>query len=216
MKHLYSLIIFFLFSLDTVQSQTQEIAKFQYKKGIYETFENFRDNKPTKELNYAIIPKSKVIGSIFSDKNFNVYRLDISAKQKDSVGSPYGICDGTNFYFNKSISTTSIFNVNPRTEFYKMENYGRYTTYKAIGSSSSGGFSMGAGGMMMSNGGSSVNVLIDYIINMETGYIVGLDKKVLKKILADDEELAGLFDQDKHKKTLMLDYLLWYNKKHPL
>jgi hypothetical protein len=61
MKHLYSLIIFFLFSLDTVQSQTQEIAKFQYKKGIYETFENFRDNKPTKELNYAIIPKSKVI-----------------------------------------------------------------------------------------------------------------------------------------------------------
>jgi hypothetical protein len=209
------LIASIIYLTNITQSKAQETAKFQFKKGLYKDFESFRNNKPTADLTFAVESKQRNIGGFLSSDVISLYKLNITAKDKESVGPVFGFCDGTSFYFNKGIYNPDTYNYyNPRSDFFKMENYGRFTVYKALGSSYSPTFTMGAGGAMMPEA-SSVRTKVIMIIDMKTGNVRPLDRKALVEILEDDEELSELFDKDKNKRTLVLDYLLWYNKKHP-
>ena len=159
--------------------------------GIYRTFEEFKYNNPSLELNYKI-ETSKCNGcEITSDKAF-FFKLLTDKPVPNDIRKAFGFCDGQNIY----IRAFTLLPVS-RNRFVKILYLGRYSYFEDMATAFTG-FSV----MKYRN---------ELVIDIETGKRISLDRSKLRKLMADDPELIEKMDSESH--IDVKEYIITYQER---
>jgi hypothetical protein len=206
--------ILFLFCLHISVSFAQSVERSdsliffasQKKKGVYRDFTEFRNNAPS--IPYTgIVEERPEFLSLF-EGTYTAYKLVFS---KDSLPCPkrtpiWGFCDGSTIFICRAATFKK------KNVYDKIIFLGRYIYYQSTTESSGGGMMMSSGGMMM--GGSVGRMLVEYVMNGNTGNEERLTKDLVRHLLAKDKDLANAFEEEKTKKKVLGEYVIKYAVKH--
>jgi hypothetical protein len=231
MKKYIHIIFFSISLLSTFISYSQEIIKqkyttgFIFKKGIYLTFENFKDNNP--------IPASDIV-SKFDDQSSDFFRRVISNKKfsyitKDHDTSEitskdtWGYSDGINVYIQpKQITIVTLGEISK--EFYKylaperMILIGTYCVFKDQRKAYQNDYLKGS---YYESPNTTNNIPSKYIANcimdFNTGEIKELTSENVREILKSDPELYTQYKNSKLKaRPKNYVFIMKYNERHPI
>jgi len=209
------LLILILFSTVITCSvlKAQDITKTGFpmfkalvkQKGIYRTFEEFKNNAPSIPYDAEWI-RIKELSKI-SDDPFSSYTLKFKKEQPlpcEKKTPIWGFCDG----FDVFISRSKVFKEN---NIYDRVLYiGQYIYYRSTKTYGSG-FSGGGSGMAAMT---STDVM-DLAIHVKTKQVVELDEDNIRTIIAIDQDLLNGFDQQKDKRRILGAYFIKSLQRHP-
>ena len=178
---------------------------FNLRKGIYKTYNEFKLNSPSISLDYdiqkEIIDYTNLMQAATYTHRDTAYTLNIDKDKANEIGTVWGFCDGRNVYINRETSISSgkvIFK--PYSKFYKILYIGRYC-YFSLGYRSGGGFTYGILG-----------------IDFNTGELLELSRKKVKKYISKDAELVQECNNDELWKagtdSTCFRFLKLYSEKH--
>lgn len=187
-----------LFALTCVYARAQNIlTDTLFKKGIYRTFEEFKTNSPSFELNYTV----KSYSSPMPMNDWTSYKLDAEKEASREIGPVYGFCNGYSIYVANKPAEIH------KPAFEQVQYVGPYSFYQDQGG-------LDVEPRLMPNGtigvGTGSMPIYDKIIDMETGEVTILTNKVLKKIMADNPPLLAEFKKDQKKQFRRMKYLKRY------
>ena len=166
-----------------------------FNTGIYKSYRELKENKPSIEFNYQISAKMRGYGILNASGQIPYYRLDIEKEQCNSIGRILAFSDGRNLYINEDNPKIS-----PKTEFVRTEYLGRYLYFEERGST-----------MIFIGNVPSTSYFPDQkILDINTGVVIDLNKKTLQAIIADDIELLDQFKSDPNKVKNLKEYLIKY------
>lgn len=176
--------------------------KTKLKKGIYKTYEEFRANSPSIPLNVEY--KETSLGYGFLNANGLIYFGKLQAKrlQRKNLTQVYGFCNGKDIYINPRTPEGS--EVRRQNAFHKIVYLGQYSYFETIKYST------------VYNGisSSTTRSLSRNIISLRSGNVYELTKESLRKMLQSDLDLLEEFENEKHKKSVLVSYLIKYDKLH--
>lgn len=168
------------------------------KAGIYRNFVEFKHNNPSLEFNYHVSKKMRGYEEFLSSGKIPYYRLNIDKKMGKTIGKVFGFCDGNNVFINENNPR-----LGPRTEFVQVENLGQYCYFEDRKSTT-----------VFIGTVPTTNYYLDRkILDTDTGEIIGLNKKTLQEIIANDRDLLAEFKNDPKKGKKLKEYLIKYLEK---
>lgn len=165
--------------------------------GIYFSFSEFKNNKPSVKCQVRAKETNTVHGFF---ENYIQYKMRIEDTIKVKIKEVWGFCDGKDVYRAEGLSFTKYDHI-----FNKMELLGKYSYYNTASTTY-----MSA----PSGGGSTVNRLTPYLLNMNNGFDYELDKEEIEEILKKDEQLFAEYKADKQRKKHYFDYIKKYCERH--
>lgn len=195
-------VMIFITTTIVIKSQNLIINDTVLKAGIYRTFEEFKYNNPSVELNHKVTTIKRGYGFMNAAGKVTYYRIEVYRKDAKLIGNVFGFCDGENVYINEHSPK-----IEPSVGFSKIIYFGKYCYYEGVSSS----------GRSMPNGATvSYQSLAEKIIDIHSGEVITLDDKNLREIIADDPELLKEFNKDSNKNKSLKDYIIRYmeNKKN--
>jgi hypothetical protein len=172
-----------------------------FKKGIYKTYEEFKNNSPSVPLDYEF----KAVRLLMENLLYNdtVYQMKIDPDKAKEIGYVWGFCDGKFVYINmqfKVMTTKKIFK--PGSQFDKLLYLGRYCCFISV--------------QPVPNSVELGHYF--YALDFNTGKEIAINNGVLKKIISKDE---GLLEDYKNEKFLdkgsddtYIKYLRLYSERH--
>ncbi len=166
MKPLTILLAIGIFVTNVVTTYAQTATPL--KKGIYRTFEEFRNNAPSIELRYDITSVEKNTGGVVKGTQTIFYALDTHKYTAQKIGRVYGFCDGKNVYINEYRPK-----LKASTLFMKVQKVGNYSVFE---------YKTTAGMLALK----SKNRVVDMI----TGKIKVVTRKYLERLFNDTRIVA--------------------------
>lgn len=212
-KPIMKRISFFIFScLITQVVYSQKLIvddAINLKKGLYKTFDEFKENAPSIPLEWEIqwgifnyiLSGAGSMSGVHDQMTHNdtLYKLKIDKGKTQEIGTIWGFCDGKCVYINREFSPFSgkvIFK--PDSKFYKILYIGRYCYFSCA---------------------FPVGVNVQYVhaeigIDLNSGKLWEINKKQVKKILSRDEELMQQYINDNSNENINFKYLKLFSEKH--
>lgn len=222
MKAKSYLIVFLLFFItESVYAQTDSIPEgcvkythsFKFKDGIYLNFQQVKLNDP--------LQKSQIVTNIdynsfdfyeklFESKQISLYD-NLGVKKDIKINGIWGFSDKGILYINLNdefnripvLGTISHFIANKTYIEYDPYSYSPYNRYNSY---------------YYSDSRTTKTVLMQYILDFESGKIYDFNYKSVELLISVDEELYEEFVKlsKRKKKKLKFLYIRKYNKKHPV
>ena len=221
MKRSLLILFFSLIILPSLKGQIDHVPKgyivytpaFKFKDGLFLNFEQVKLNDP--------IQKSQIVTKIdynsfnfyetlFQDEKISLYD-NLGIKKDLKIKKIWGFSDRGVLYINLNeefnripvFGSISHFIANKTyTEYdpYSYSPYNRYSTHH------------------YSDSRTTKTVLMQYILDFESGKIYDFNYKSVELLISKDEELYEEFVKlsNRKKKKLKFLYLRKYNKKHPV
>lgn len=171
------------------------------KKGIYKTYEEFKNNSPSVPLENEIKSVRLIMESLLY--NDIVYHMEIDKDKAKEIGDVWGFCDGEFVYINMQFKVMTIKKVfKPGSQFDKILYLGRYCYFISV--------------QPIPN---SVNLgHYFYALEFNTGKEIAINKDALKKIISKDEGLLKDYKNekflDKNSDDTYIKYLRLYSESH--
>lgn len=156
-------------------SQNREIAP-----GIYKTFEEFKNNRPSVEFFGRVKSQDLKYGYLGSRKVFTEYLLKIPKEKSKEIGDVFGFCDGKDFYIATYPHHIYDYAFTP-VEFISKD----IVYFESLD-----------------------NGYLKYILRMDTGEIRYLTNYRIKKILKSKPVLLKEFKNQSNKSDHIKDYLI--------
>jgi len=172
------------------------------KKGIYKTFNEFRENSPSIPLEYEIVRVNDI-----------AYQLKIGKEETEHYGAIWGFCDGKAVYVNLDFDMSGRNRFRPYSYYGILQNIGRYcyfpfpqVAYTNLNA-------------MIINGRNPLPYVVDFNngkllclnCDMNAGF---LKQSHFKKILTRDPELWTIYKNDKSKEDLFLKYIKIFSERY--
>jgi len=211
MKYTLS-ILFITFSISVFAQNTQikYTPAFKFKDGIYENIQQVKNNKP--------IPKSQIVTNIdynsfdffdrlFEEKVITVYNNLGVAKEIDPE-KIWGFSDKGVLYININGTYNRIPVFGNICHFIADKTFVEYDPYYNRSSYNS----------YNSTPYSTKTVMMQYLLDFETGKIYDFNYQSVEKLIANDIDLYEEFSElrKRKKKKLKFLYIRKYNQKHPI
>jgi len=194
-------IIFFITLITAAyytKSQNLIIDDTVYKPGIYRTFEEFKYNNPSIDLNYEVTPKDRG----HKEVRVTYYYIMIDKKMRKEIGRVFGFSDGNNVYVRHSLSK-----LGPKNGFARIEYFGNYCYFESIYCKH----------FYESNFITYPHTyqcrLFPRIIDIDSGEIIRLTTWTLRELIADDPELLNEFSNESQKNEKLKEYIIRYLEK---
>ncbi len=222
MKQKKYIIIFLLFFFtvsgysqteSTPDGHVQYTNSFKFKDGIYLNFVQVKLNKP--------VQKSQIVTSIdynsfdFYDKLFENKQISLY----DNLGKQKAVNTKEIWGF----SDKGVLYINLNDEFNRIPVFGSISHFIANKTYSDYDYSRTNPYYRDSynyhrDPYTTKTVMIQYILDFETGKLYDFNYKAVELLISNDEELYGEFVKlsKKKKKKLKFLYIIKYNKKHPI
>ena len=157
-----------------------------YTKGIYQTFEEFKYNRPSIVANYT-----------FHRKNLWLTDEQTGKKKKINKEEIWGFCDGSRIYVSWG-------------KYNELLEMGRYCYFIEKGTRIVFGLTASLLPLPI-----PIPYKEEVIVNFNTGRTSLLSKKLLKTILAeDDEELLNEYMNETQKGKKFFEYIMKYNDRN--
>jgi hypothetical protein len=178
--------------------------------GIYTSFDEFKQNKPSIRIQLQAIPDTTGTGV---RATFIQYRLETKEKQQLKNKEIWGFSDGRDVYKKRTFGIWRRPHI-----FSRIESFGRYCFY--LDFKYTGGYYAPimnpATGMMSPGGyGGGRTEVGDFIINLNTGKNYEVTQSLVEIILAQDTELWKNYDKDPNRIDNLAHYVWQYSQKHP-
>ncbi|WP_028981381.1 hypothetical protein [Sporocytophaga myxococcoides] len=167
--------------------------------GIYLSFSEFKNNKPSIKCQVRAKETKTVYG--FFEK-YVQYKMRLEDTIDIKMKQVWGFCDGKDVYRAEGLSFAKYDHI-----FNKMELLGKYSYYNTVSTSY-----MSA--PAPSGGGSTVNQLVPFLLNMNNGFDYELNKEAIEEIIKRDEQLFSEYKADKQRKKRYYDYIKKYCETH--
>ncbi len=216
MKHIFTIFLLFINFLQPSYSQENELSNkvkytpaFKFSDGIFLNFQQVKDNNP--------IPKSQILTTIdynsfdfynrlFENKYITVYD-NLGIQKKILVKSIWGFSDKGVLYINLNdefnripvFGSISHFTANKTVQEYDPYRYNNSYYY-------------------YNEPYSTKTVMVQYLLDFETGKVYVFSVNSVESILMKDPELYEEFSKlsNRKKKKLKFLYVRKYNQKHPI
>lgn len=170
------------------------------KRGIYQTFEEFKFNKPSIICDFKV-DSFPVSYGMYSGKKLISYKLVLDKQVAKTIRNDYGFCDGKNVYIKKTDENgEGKYNI-----YNKIIEFGIYSCFHEINLQmiySPWGF----GGIPVSDG------FYTQMIDMNTGELLSLLKENISIVFKNDSIIYNAIKEN--PKTPLIDFLKMYNNKH--
>jgi hypothetical protein len=170
----------------------------QYTKGVYKSFEEFRNNAPSETGNVIIKGKTNAAQVYLLSAPTELLYIDSTGKEK-KIKKYWGYCDGANIFVRDN-------------GLQKIDEIGYYCIYqvRAISSSTP---NRATEGMIFPN--TPPAIVSKKVINLATGDFYDLTLFNMKKyILPKDTALTREFYQDPKNKERLVYYVQKFNKRN--
>ncbi len=216
------LILLFLISISgTIIAQTESIPagyvqysnSFKFKDGIYLNFQQVKLNSP--------IQKSQIVTNIdynsfdFYEKLFESDQIslynNLGIKKDIKINEIWGFSDKGVLYINLNdefnripvFGSISHFIANKTYTEYDPYSYSPYNRYNSY---------------YYQDSRTTKTVMMQYILDFESGKLYDFDYKSVELLISKDEELYEEFIKlsKRKRKNLKFLYIRKYNKKHPI
>lgn len=210
-----------LFFLIFLSLNTCYCFSFDLKRGIYKSFQEMKNNSPSLGTEFIVEVETVLASSNYHwfagsygfytrDAKAKIYKLKgADSKKIKELENAWGFCDGKYIYirYNFHEIPFDIRSMNNPVKFSRLYPTGKYFNYYQVEQRITvTDFTHNKKG--------SATILEPYTLNFETGEIIKLNEKNVKKILEDDPELLNTFSEDKKSASKMLFYLEEYNKRN--
>ena len=187
---------FFLFITVHSYAQLPPILTSSKKRGIYKTFEEFKNNNPSLIFDFQLLNDTATFVDILRYK----LKFDKSIKfHKDSV---WGVCDGNQCYILDGGGFRK------KSKFDRIIFLGRYCIFNTSSGTQGGSYN---GGFYS---GGSWGYVEKKAIDINTGEIFIIDKPNTKRIIQRDFDLNKEFVEDKDRNKKYWQYLKRYSEAH--
>jgi hypothetical protein len=203
MKKLAILLCTFILT-QLVSSQSLIVDdSVKLKKGIYKTYKEFKYNSPSVPLEYEVKWGLFHYTGLSLTPHDTVYQLTIDKAKTKEIGTIWGFCDGNNIYINREFSIiTGKVIFEPNSKFFKLLLIDRYCYF------------------ISAFPGGNTYLHLCCAIDFNSGEILGLNYKILGKIISKDEELVQEFNAEKSNRdtyekmdSIYYKYLQLYSKR---
>ena len=166
--------------------------------GLYRTFEEFRDNKPSIIINfinstYKIERDERKYGNIGNRKSIYAYGLNCDQRTSENIGFIFGFCDGKKIYITSETQQFSNY-----MSFYEINYLNRFSYFDFVSTNYAHSISFES--------------LACEAIDLKTGKFSKLTKSFIKKIIIDNLELSRKFELQDEKSKHLKEYLIEYLK----
>lgn len=203
-----------LFSITMLQAAAQELIQyapgFEFREGVYITFEQFKDNNP--------IPKNSIISKLDkSDSDFLPAILDEKTfSYKDAADSVHTASTENVWGFSRN---AAVF-IRVENDYNRIAVMGSISHFVATITIYNSGMNSpfmnpyyGPGSMP-----STTQEMRQMILDYKTGRTVDFTQENMENILQRDQRLFDEFNALKksQKKDMLFLYLRKYNEKHPI
>ena len=180
MKYLFSSFIL-LISISSIVAQELIVdSGVVLKKGVYRTFEEFKNNSPSLEYSGKLSKRTVGYGIVGSGGSVTYYGIEKNADAYYKMSDVFGFCDGENVYFNTNSSIYKLEN------FVKVDYLGRFCYFEYVENGSTN-FNCN------NNGGVGVtvtsNTWAEGIININNGKFHTLSATTLEELFLNSETL---------------------------
>lgn len=175
---------------------------FKLKDGIYQTFKEFKNNKPS-------LPEFEVIkDKIYGEDGSIILRYpcpdSIGSKKTCEVDECFGFCKNGVLYLSQGYSGYyyRMFIVGALSHFIAFNRYGMPDMYLSPEPLAYVG---------------TTNDYSEFLLDFETGNTIHFNYKDFSDFLkAHDEELYQELQKTKQKRKMIHHFLLKYNERHPI
>lgn len=182
-----TLSLFGQYQLSSSLDNYEILKNKKYKKGLYASIDEFRNNSPSDTSTSIELEKVLPVQQVFEHrKDQEIHYYDDNGNKVSLNKLFWGFCDGEEIYI---YSKKMYLEINTLGKFcvFTIEDYKR---------------------------GSGRYKSIDYFFDIENGEVFELNEKTLvEKVLVHDIELLKKFDKDKMKKSMLHWYLNEVNSK---
>jgi len=202
MKKISALLFICLLSQAVFSQKLIVDDTLNMKKGIYKTFDEFKENAPSIPLEYEIIKVNDL-----------AYQLKIDQEKTNFFGGIWGFCDGNKVYINIDFDMSGRNRFRPHSYFGVLQNIGIYCYFPfpqvAYTNLSA----------MIINGSKPLPYVVDFNngkllclnCDMNAGF---LKQSHLKKILSREPGLWDTYKNDKSNGDLFYKYIKFFCEKH--
>jgi len=209
---LISILLFFSYSFFAQNGQIKYSPAFKFKDGIFENIKQVKENKP--------IPKSQIVTNL-DYKSYDFFERLLEQKTI-TLYDNLGVNKEINTKYIWGFSDKGILYINVNETFNRIPVFGKishfiadktiveYDPYYRPGSYSNNYYE--------TSHYSSKTVMMQYLLDLNTGKIYDFNYQSVEKLISDDIDLYEEFSKlrKRKKKKLKFLYIRKYNKKHPV
>lgn len=183
------------------------------KKGIYRSFQEFKNNSPSITIDCQIQKTTKGYGffNATPHETFKLILKDPKALTKKDI--VWGFSDGDSVY----VSNNKVYK--KRSYYDKLIYLGAYCIFETVETNfypMIHMMPMAGGGMTPMAGGSSNRVLSTIVIDIRNGEMFDLTKSSLRETIQSDTELLAEFESQKKKRSKLVEYLIEYCERQKI
>ncbi|MBO9595182.1 MAG: hypothetical protein J7599_19920 [Niabella sp.] len=208
-----------LFITTAVNAQYPILEQTSYKRGLYRSFEEFKNNNPSLPLTYQIFSEDTK-PSLFDKRVQRLYELEIRKKEGRKIGRVFGFCDGRYIYIWTPSYKKDAFPlfpegpVGPNARFAKLLILDTLSYFEDLGATAPAGAPLVAGPYGTMYGGANPSLYVrGNLLDLGTGNITELTKGRLKELLKNDPELSAVFEKESGKQRKLGEYLMYYTAR---
>ncbi|MCD2425470.1 hypothetical protein LQ567_21985 [Niabella pedocola] len=212
------ILLLLLFITAAVNAQYPVLEQTSYKRGLYRNFEEFKNNNPSLPLTYQIFSEDTK-PSLFDKRVQRLYELEIRKKEGRKIGPVFGFCDGTYIYiWSRSYKKDAfpLFSdapLGPNARFAKLLILDTISYFEDIGVSAPVGVPV-VGPYGITSGGANPSLYVrGNILDIRTGKLTELTKRILIERIKDDVELLAVFEKESGKQRKLGEYLMYYTAR---
>lgn len=207
-----------LFIATVAKAQYPILEQTSYKRGLYRNFEEFKNNNPSLPLTYQIFSEDTK-PSLFDKRVQRLYELEIRKKEGRKIGPVFGFCDGTYIYiWSRSYKKDAfpLFSdapLGPNARFAKLLILDTISYFEDIGVSAPVGVPV-VGPYGITSGGANPSLYVrGNLLDIRTGKLTELTKRILIERIKDDVELLAVFEKESGKQRKLGEYLMYYTAR---
>lgn len=142
------------------------------------------DNRPSDEISTFVNERDQGL-------NITYYQLEVSKKMGREIGRVFSFSDETGFYINPRKPK-----LHKRTNFFEADTIGDFIHFIEMAS--------------VNTPGNNFSYRAEQLLDIRSGKVKSLTRSLLRKLIADDEQLLEMFNNEKGKSAKLASYLREY------
>lgn len=151
---------------------------------LYRNINDLLDNRPSDEISTFVNERDQMF-------NITYYQLEVSKKRGREIGRVFGFSDETGFYINPRKPK-----LGKRTNFFKADTIGDFIHFIEMAS--------------VTTLGCTYSYPTEQLLDIRSGKVKSLSRSLLRELIADDQQLLEMFNNEKGKSAKLASYLREY------
>ncbi len=151
---------------------------------LFRNINDLLDNRPSDEISTFVNKRNQGL-------NITYYQLELSRKKRREIGRVFSFSDETGFYINPRKPK-----LRKRTNFFKADTIGDFIHFIEM--------------VSVTTPVNNYSYRAEQLLDIRSGKVKRLSRSLLRELIADDQQLLEMFNNEKGKSAKLASYLREY------